>query len=130
MSDWDDREYASSPGLKLAVVAVVALGLGALGFTWYTYQHQHTLVQAEADARVAGIATLQHELNALRGKDSSAAAQIQALETKQGNLASLAKRVLESVFTVYSGNELGTGFVGWQDDSSSYVITARHVVAP
>jgi S1-C subfamily serine protease len=129
MSDWDNRSYATSPGLKLAVAGVLAVGVAALGFTWYTYQHQHTLVQAEADARVAGIATLQHELNALRGKDSSAAAQIQALETKQGNLASLAKRVLESVFTVYSGNELGTGFVGWQDDSSSYVITARHVVA-
>lgn len=128
MSDWDDRSYASSPGLKLAVAGVLAVGIGALAFTWYTYQHQHTLFQAEHDARVAQVATLQHEVNYLRGKDSSAAAQIQALNTKQGNLAVLAKRVLRSVFTVFSGNELGTGFVGWQDDSSSYLITARHVV--
>jgi S1-C subfamily serine protease len=127
MSDWDDRT-ASSPGLKLAVAGVLVVGVGALAFTWYTYQHQRTLVQAEHDARVAQVAELQHELNYLRGKDNSATAQIQALNTKQGNLASLARRVLRSVFTVYAGNELGTGFVGWQDSDSSYLITARHVV--
>jgi S1-C subfamily serine protease len=127
MSDWDDRAE-TSPGLKLAVAGVLAVGVAALAFTWYTYQHQHTLFQNEHDARVAQVATLQHELTYLRGKDNSAVAQIQALNTKQGNLASLAKRVLKSVFTVYAGNELGTGFVGWQDDSSSYLITARHVV--
>jgi S1-C subfamily serine protease len=128
MSDWDDREYRAPPGLKLAMAGVLAVGIGALAFTWYTYKHQHTLVQAEHDARIAQVATLQHEVDYLRGKDNSAAAQIQALNTKQGNLAVLAKRVLKSVFTVYSDNELGTGFVGWQDDSESYVITARHVV--
>jgi S1-C subfamily serine protease len=127
MSDWDDSGSAS-PGLRLAVVAVLALGLGALGFTWYTYQHQHTLVQAEADARLAQIATLQREVNALRGKDSSTAKRVQAIQTKQGDLAPLAKRILKSVFTILAGQELGTGFVAWQDDSSSYLITARHVI--
>ncbi len=127
MSDWDDRS-SDSPGLKLTVAAVLAIGLGALGFTWYTYQHQHTLVQAEHDARVAQVATLQHELNTLRGKDTSTAERVQAIQVKQGNLASLAKRILKSVFTVYAGQELGTGFVAWQDDSSSYLITARHVI--
>lgn len=128
MSDWDDSPPGGSPGLKLALVAVLTVAVGALAFTWYAYRHQHSLVQAERDARVAQVATLQHELNALRGKDSSTAAQVQALQTKQGNLAPLAKRVLKSVFTVFSGNELGSGFVAWNDDSSSYLITARHVV--
>jgi S1-C subfamily serine protease len=127
MSDWDDRSSAS-PELKLVVTCVVALGIGAFAFTWYTFQHQQTLVQAERDARVAQLATLERELAALRGKDSSTAARVQALQTKQGNLAPLAKRVLKSVFTITSDHELGTGFVGWQDDSSSFVITARHVV--
>jgi serine protease Do len=127
MSDWDDRS-STSPGLKLAVAGVLAVGVGALAFSWYTYQHQHTLVQAERDARVAQVATLQRQLEALRGKSSSTAARVQALQTKQGDLAPLARRVLKSVFTVFAGRELGTGFVGWQDDSSSYVITARHVV--
>ena len=128
MSDWHDSPSGSSPGLKLTVAAVLTVAIGALAFTWYTYQHQHTLVQAERDARVAQVATLQHELNALRGKDTSTAAKVQALQTKQGNLAPLAKRVLKSVFTIFSGNELGSGFVAWNDDSSSYLITARHVV--
>jgi putative serine protease PepD len=127
MSDWDDTSGASA-GLKLTVVAVLVVAVGALAFTWYTYRHQHTLVQAERDARVAQVATLQQELNALRGKDTKTAARIQALQTKQGNLAPLAKRVLKSVFTIFAGNELGSGFVAWNDDSSSYLITARHVV--
>ena len=84
MSDWDDRSSAS-PGLKLTVACVLAVGVGALAFTWYTYQHQHSLVQAEHDARVADeVARLQHELNALRGRDSSLTRGVQALQTKQG----------------------------------------------
>lgn len=127
MSNWDDTP-GTSPALKLTVVSLSVVALGALAFTWYTYRHQHTLVQAERDARVAQVATLQQEVNALRSKDSSTAARIQGLQTKQGNLAPLAKRVLESVFTIFAGDGLGTGFVAWNDDSSSYVVTARHVV--
>jgi S1-C subfamily serine protease len=128
MSDWGTDRYETAPGVKLAMAALLVVCVGALAFTWYTYQHQHTLVQQEADARVAQVSTLQRELNSLRSKDSTSAAKIQALQTKQGDLAPLAKRVLKSVFTVYTSEGLGTGFVGWQDDSSSYVITARHVV--
>jgi S1-C subfamily serine protease len=128
MSDWDDRPETPA-ALKLTMVGLFVVALGALAFTWYTFQHQHTLVQAERDARVAQVATLQQEVNGLRSKNSSNAARIQGLQTKQGNLAPLAKRVLKSVFTIFSGDELGSGFVAWNDDSSSYVITARHVVA-
>jgi len=127
MSDWDDRSSAS-PGLKLTVAAVLAIGVGALAFTWYTYQHQSTLVQAEHNARLADEAAFRAEITALERHDVRLKGSVQSLETKQGNLAPLAKRVLKSVFTVLAGQELGTGFVGWQDDSSSYLITARHVV--
>jgi len=128
MSDWDDTS-GSSAGLKLTVVAVLTVAVGALAFTWYTYQHQHTLVQAERDARVANEAALRAEITALERHDVRLKAGVQSLQTKQGNLAPLAKRVLKSVFTIFSGNELGSGFVAWNDDSSSYLITARHVVA-
>jgi len=127
MSEWDDSSGVS-PAVKLTMAALLAVGIGALAFTWYTYRTQHTLVQAEHDARIAQVATLQRELNALRGKDSSTAARIQALQTKQGDLAPLAKHILKSVFTIHAGNELGSGFVAWTDDSSSYLVTARHVV--
>jgi S1-C subfamily serine protease len=127
MSDWDDRS-AASPALRLTVAAVLAVGVGALAFTWYTYQHQHSLVQAERDARIADEAGLRAQVAALQRRDVRLKGSFQSLQTKQGNLAPLAKRVLKSVFTVFAGQELGTGFVGWQDDSASYVITARHVV--
>jgi S1-C subfamily serine protease len=127
MSDWDDRSSAS-PGLRLTVAAVLAVGVGALGFSWYTYQHQHALVQAERDARVADEAALRAQVTALQRHDVTLKYSVQSLQTKQGDLAPLAKRVMKSVFTVFAGQELGTGFVAWQDDSSSYLITARHVV--
>jgi putative serine protease PepD len=128
---WDERH--SSPGLKLALAGVFVLGAGALVASWYTYAHQHALVQAERDARVAEVATLRSRLETLAKRDASLTGQLestrQELQTKQHDLAPLAKRVLTSVFTVYSGQELGSGFVGWTDGSSSYVITARHVLA-
>ncbi len=126
MSDWDDS--AASPGLKLTVAAVLAIGVGALAFSWYTYQHQHSLVEAERNARVADEAALRSEVAALERRDVRLKGSVQSLQTKQHDLAPLAKTVLKSVFTVFAGNELGTGFVGWRDDSASYVITARHVV--
>ena len=128
MSDWDDRSGAS-PGLKLTVAAVLAVGVGALAFSWYAYRHQGTLVQAERDARVADEATLRAELRALEARDVRLKGTVQSLQTGERDLAPLAKQVLKSVFTVYSDTELGSGFVAWSDDSSSYVITARHVVA-
>ena len=127
MSDWDDRTSAS-PGLKLTVAAVLVIGVGALAFTWYTYQHQRTLVQTEHNARLADEAAFRTEITALERHDVRLKGSVQSLQTKQGNLAPLAKRVLKSVFTVFAGQELGTGFVGWQDDSASYLITARHVI--
>ncbi len=129
MSDWDDSSSGASAAVKLTMLSLFVVAVGALAFTWYTYQHQHTLVKQERDARVAQVATLQREVNALRTKDSTTAARIQGLQTKEGNLAPLAKRVLKSVFTIYSGDGLGSGFVAWNDDSSSYLVTARHVVA-
>src|SRR5438105_14938864 len=110
MSDWDDSP-AASPGLKLTVVAVLVLGIGALGSSWYTYQHQHSLVQAERDARVAEVATLRGQVNALRNRDASLNGQLQAVQTKQHDLAPLARRVLRSVFTVHTDVGLGSGFV-------------------
>ena len=127
MSDWDDSSGAS-PAVKLTMVGVLAVAVGALAFTWYTYQHQHTLVQSERDARIADEAAFRAELSALQARDVRLKSNVQSLQTKQGNLAPLAKRVLKSVFTIFAGNELGSGFVAWSDGSSSYLITARHVV--
>jgi S1-C subfamily serine protease len=51
-----------------------------------------------------------------------------SLKQRDAGIAPLAKRVLRSVFTVETDTGLGTGFVGWRDADSTYVITADHVV--
>ncbi len=122
-----------SPGAKLAMAGVFAVGAAALAFSWYTYQHGQTLVRAERDERVAEVATLRGQLKALKGRDASLSGTVQSLrmdqQTRQHDLAPLANRVLKSVFTIYAGPELGSGFAAWEQGGSTYVITARHVVA-
>ena len=124
---WEE-DRSASPALKLTMAGVLAVGAGALAFSWYTYQHQQTLVQAERDARVAEVATLRSQVVALKSRDASLSGKLQAVQTKQHDLAPLARRVLKSVFTVHTTLGLGTGFVGWTDGDSTFVITARHVV--
>jgi len=124
---WED-DHSASPALKLAMAGVLVVGAAALVFSWYTYQHQQTLVQAERDARLAQVANLRSQVDALKSKDVSLNGKLQAVATKQHDLAPLARRVLKSVFTVHTDVGLGTGFVGWTDGDSTYVITARHVV--
>jgi S1-C subfamily serine protease len=124
---WNDGGV--SPGVKLAMAGVFAVGAVALAFSWYTYRHGQTLVKSERDQRVAQVATLQGQLRALRGRDASLTGTVQSLKTKTHDLAPLANRVLKSVFTIYAGNELGSGFAAWTQGDSTYVLTARHVVA-
>ena len=128
---WDDRGV--SPGVKLAMAGVFVVGAAALVFSWYTYQHGQTLVQAEHNQRVAEVETLRGQLKALRGRDKSLTGTVQSLQTnqqtRQHDLAPLANRVLKSVFTIYAGQELGSGFAAWVQGDSTYVITARHVLA-
>ena len=116
-NDWE--ESSTSPALKLAVAAVLVVGVAAIGFSWYTYQHGHTLVTAERNQRVADEAAFRAQLNALRRHDASVNGTIQSIETKQQNLAPLAKRVLKSVFSVFSDQELGTGHALTPDEAGA-----------
>jgi serine protease Do len=123
----------SSPGLRLTVTLSLVLCAGALGLAGYTLVHQRSLVQAERDQRAAQVARLEHQLKALEGTDArlsgSVHSAVQRIDQKSAGLAPLATRVLRSVFTVHTPYGLGTGFVGWRRDGSTYVITAYHVVS-
>ena len=128
---WDDR--SSSPGVKLAVGAVLCLGAAALGLAAYTYHRQRILVSEERDARVAEVAGLRTQIDSLRGRDKTLTGRLSSaeseLKTKQQGIGTLATRVLRSVFTVHTDTGLASGFVGWAAGGSSYVVTANHVVA-
>src|SRR5919109_5541990 len=122
----------TSPGLKLTLFLTLALCLGATGLAGYTLRHQRTLVQAERHQRQVQVARLQHQLAALRGRDATLTGKVNSAVQKvdrKSSLAPLATRVLRSVFTVHTPYGLGTGFVGWRRDDSTYVITAYHVVS-
>jgi S1-C subfamily serine protease len=123
----------TSSGLKLTVSLSFALCIGALGLAAYALVHQRSLVQAEREQRTAQAARLQHQLTALKGRDTALTGRVhsavQKLDQKSAGLAPLATRVLRSVFTVHTPYGLGSGFVGWRRDDSSYVITAYHVVS-
>ena len=74
-----------------------------------------------------------NELASLQAQDATLARRVAALKgslasQKQG-IAPLANRVLKSVYTVVSGEELGTAWVAWKRGGTTYLITANHVVA-
>jgi S1-C subfamily serine protease len=127
------RSDVTSPGLKLTVTLTLVLCLGATGLAGYTLHHQKTLVRAERDQRTAQVARLQHQLAALRGRNAALTGKVNSaveqVDRKSAGLAPLATRVLRSVFTVHTPYGLGSGFVGWRRDDSTYVITAYHVVS-
>ena len=121
-----------SPGLKLTVSLSLLLCIGATGLAVYALQHQRSLVQTERTERRAEVARLQHQLTALKGRDAALSGKVNSAVRKvdsKSTLAPLANRVLRSVFTVHTPYGLGTGFVGWRRDDSTYVITAYHVVS-
>jgi len=81
----------------------------------------------------AQLASQAKAIASLQAQDATLAQRLQRLDAtvnRQGQgLAPLAQRVLRSVYTVESGQELGTAWVAWKTGQESYLITARHVVA-
>ena len=79
------------------------------------------------------LGTAQQALTLAQAQNTTLAKRLHALEAKfaqsNPNLGALAKRILRSVYTVESGQELGTAWVAWRNSTGSYLITANHVVA-
>jgi S1-C subfamily serine protease len=114
--------------VTLAVLACVV----ALVLSTVTLMRQQGILDEERAARRNDVANLRHDLNALRGMDSTLKGRLDSAETKLAlrdkGIAPLAERALRSVFTVRTDYGLGSGFFAWRKDESSYVVTAYHVV--
>lgn len=86
-----------------------------------TSQLEHRLTAAE------------HQISSLAAQNATLAQRVSKLgssvQTSVSGLAPLAKRVLRSVFTIQVSNGLGTAWAAWTSGSSTYLITANHVVA-
>ena len=126
---WDDGRRPRLPGAPF--VAAVAGALALAGLT-YALVHVTRSLSAERAARHSEVASLNRRLRALELHNASLSSRVgsaeRSLKQRDAGIAPLAKRVLRSVFTVETDAGLGTGFVGWRDADSTYVITADHVV--
>jgi len=120
-------------GLRLTVFFSLVLCVAAVGVSGYAIVRSRTLVAHERDARTAQVVRLQHQLQALQGRNNALSGRVDSavrrLHRKEAGIAPLAARVLRSVFTVRTPYGLGSGFVAWRYESDSYVVTAYHVVA-
>jgi serine protease Do len=75
----------------------------------------------------------QQKLTLAEAQGATLAKRLAGLERKftrsNPNVAALARNALRSVYTVESGQELGTAWVAWRNASGTYLITANHVVS-
>jgi S1-C subfamily serine protease len=130
---WDEKPRRSLAAAGVIAVAAVLLAGVAVAIAGYVLYAQHSRVESERAAQKAEVARLQARVDKLAGRDKSLSGRIKnaekRLSRREVGIAPLAARVLKSVFTVETMNSLGSGFVAWQDDDGSYLITANHVVA-
>jgi serine protease Do len=73
---------------------------------------------AALEQRLRGLGELRERVNSTE----------KSLARREAGIAPLAQRVLRSVFTVETDIGFGSGFVAWQEDGGSYLVTAYHVV--
>ena len=111
-------------GVTAMAVALVGLALSLLALAGQ---------RRETSAMRADVAKVEQQLTALKRRDARLSGRLNtaeaAVKRKEAGIAPLAKRVLRSVFTIETRNGLGSGFVAWQENGVSYLITAEHVVA-
>lgn len=115
--------------LVLALVLAVAAAAVALAIL----QTERSTREREVERLRADLAKRDERLTALEVQAAAVAKRLSSAESglkqsKQG-VAPLANRVLRSVFTVDSGDGLGTAWAAWSGNGFTYLITARHVVA-
>jgi S1-C subfamily serine protease len=119
----------------LAAVLVAALVGGVVSAV-----DQHRSLSGERRDRAAAeqqlrqrVSAAEEQITALEGQDAALAKRVQGLSKRmtasgQG-LAPLAKRVLQSIFTVEGQVGQGTAWAAWQNGGYTYLLTANHVVA-
>ncbi len=115
-------------GALLGLALVALLLVGYLDARSAATKERHARAQAIASLR-ARVTTLEQELDSLAGQSATLAQRLHVAEKSSQGFAPLAKRVLQSVFSIDVPDGGGSGFAAWVAGGATYVITASHVVA-
>jgi len=114
---------------RLSPVAVMGalLLLGAVLLAGLALMRAREVASLRSDVSSleASVATLKRSNAALTERVGTTE---RGLAEKRAGIAPLAKRVLRSVFTIETAGGLGSGFVAWRENGSTYLVTAQHVV--
>ena len=126
------KEFGGRSRTGPATIIGAVLLLGCVGVSWLAYSTGRAQ-RAEITELRAEVLTLSQRLQRLDGRSNTIAGRLATTEERlrqtDAGIASLAARVLQSVFTVQTRSGQGAGFVAWIDDERLYVVTADHVVA-
>ena len=122
---WDETRSPGGRGLAIVGIVLGACALAVSGLAFMLLASDRAALRAEVQA-------MEERVNELGERDERLTSRLgsaeETLERREAGTAKLAARTLRSVFTVEADHSFGTGFVAWADESSTYVLTAHHVV--
>lgn len=116
----------------VALLAVLAVGIGALAFSAMSYVRLDDRLDAQEGQIAAlgrGAARLERQRAALEAADARVLERIgEQEELAAEGLAPLARRLLRSVFTLRTPDGSGSAWAAWTVRGETYLISAAHVV--
>ena len=121
---WDDSR-SGGRGLALLATVLAAIAVAISAFSFLMLASDRAALRSEVDRMSARVETLDSRNEQFTNRLGTAE---ESLKRREAGSAGLANQVLRSVFTVEADQSLGTGFVAWMDEQSTYVLTAHHVV--
>jgi S1-C subfamily serine protease len=121
----------ASRSRRYELVALAALlGLGIVGL--FAYLSQRSALADERRLRADAVRTMEQRLADSESERKGLAKRVGSLETglatSDEGIAPLAAKVLRSVYTIEVADGSGTAWVAWKDGTTTYLITANHVV--
>ncbi len=123
-----NRRFVRLGGALLGLALVALLLAGYLDARSAASEERRARAQAVSLLR-ARLTNLEQELSSLSGQSATLAKRLQVAEKSSQGFAPLAKRVLQSVFTIDVPDGGGSGFAAWVAGGATFIITANHVVA-
>jgi S1-C subfamily serine protease len=117
------------------LIAMLAFFLvaAALGVAFWQVHSERTARQDAVAKLQSRLDNDQQSLNLAQAQNATLSKRLHGVEGKvaqsRASVGPLAQRILHSVYTVESGQELGTAWVAFKSGGNTYLVTANHVVS-